>query len=223
MININNDWKDFFDNEKQKDYFKTLMDFIREDSEQYKIFPEEQDIFNAFLLTPFRDVKAVIIGQDPYHGENQAHGLAFSVKKGEKIPPSLRNIYKELESDSGIKKPSHGNLEDWAREGILLLNAVLTVRQGQAASHRNKGWEIFTDNVIRYLNDKKTPIVFFLWGADAQKKETLITNKSHLILKSVHPSPLSASRGFFGCRHFSKCKEFLQKNGTDIDFNIKGE
>ena len=223
MVTVNNDWKDFFEKEKNKEYFKNLMDFLKEDAKHYKIFPEKQDIFNAFLLTPYSNVKAVIIGQDPYHGENQAHGLAFSVKKDEKIPPSLRNIYKELESDLGIEKPSHGNLEDWAKNGILLLNAVLTVREGEAASHRNKGWEVFTDNVIRFLNDRESPVVFFLWGADAQKKETLITNKSHLILKSVHPSPLSASRGFFGCGHFSKCRDFLSKNGIDIDFNIKGE
>jgi len=221
MVTIDNDWKDFFEKEKNKEYFKSLMDFIKEDGKKHRIFPENGDLFNAFLMTPYNKVKAVIIGQDPYHGENQAHGLAFSVKKGEKIPPSLRNIYKELESDLGIKNPGHGNLDHWAKEGILLLNAVLTVREGEAASHRNKGWEIFTDNVIKYLNMREKPMVFFLWGNDAQKKEALITSKSHLVLKSVHPSPLSASRGFFGCGHFSKCKEFLAKNGIDIDF--KGE
>ncbi len=223
MITVNNDWQEFLDNEAKKEYFKSLMDFIEEDSKDHNIFPKEEDRFNAFSLTPYSRVKAVVIGQDPYHGENQAHGLAFSVKKGEKIPPSLRNIYKELEEELGIERPPHGNLEEWAKEGILLLNAVMTVRKGEAASHRNKGWETFTDNVIKYLNEHKKPLVFFLWGSDAQKKEALITNKSHLILKSVHPSPLSASRGFFGCGHFLKCKEFLAKNNIDIDFHIEGE
>ncbi len=220
MVKLKNDWDNFFENECKKDYFKELFQFLKYEYENEIIYPLKDDLFNAFLLTEYNSVKAVIIGQDPYHGENQAHGLAFSVLKGEKIPPSLKNIYKELNRDLGIEIPSHGNLINWAKQGVLLMNAVLTVRAGQANSHKGKGWEIFTDNVIKYLNSREKPIVFLLWGADAQKKEKFITNKNHLVLKSVHPSPLSASRGFLGCGHFSKVVDFLQKNDMKIDFKL---
>ena len=171
-----------------------------------------EDIFNALKLTSFKDTKVVIIGQDPYHGFGQAHGLCFSVKKGVVPPPSLKNIYKELKNDIGFEIPNHGELTSWAKQGVLLLNNVLTVREGLPNSHKGKGWEIFTDRVIGELNKKETPVVFLLWGANAQKKAEIITNPKHYKLMTVHPSPLSASRGFFGCRHFSKTNEILQKN-----------
>ena len=178
------------------------------------------DIFNALKFTPYSSVKAVILGQDPYHEPGQAHGLCFSVKKGVPKPPSLINIFKELESDTGIRPPSHGCLESWAKNGVLLLNAVLTVRRGAANSHKGKGWEIFTDNVIRYLNLRKEPIVFILWGRNARDKKSLITNPAHLILEGAHPSPLSAYNGFFGGRYFSKADEFMRRSGKSIDWRI---
>lgn len=221
MVSVNNDWKQFLEEEFKKDYFKNLSGFLEKEYKYNTVYPKKENIYNAFLLTPYSEVKIVIIGQDPYHGENQAHGLAFSVLKGQKIPPSLRNIYKELNRDLNLPIPTHGNLESWAKNGVLLLNTVMTVIEGKPNSHKGKGWEVFTDDVIRYLNCREKPMVFFLWGADAQKKESLITNKNHLILKSVHPSPLSASRGFFGCGHFSKAREFLRKNDIEIDFSIE--
>ena len=177
-------------------------------------------LFAAFRLTPPEAVRAVILGQDPYHEPGQAHGLCFSVKKGVPKPPSLINIFKELESDTGIRPPSHGCLESWAKNGVLLLNAVLTVRRGAANSHKGKGWEIFTDNVIRYLNLRKEPIVFILWGRNARDKKSLITNPAHLILEGAHPSPLSAYNGFFGGRYFSKADEFMRRSGKSIDWRI---
>ncbi len=173
------------------------------------------DIFNALKYTAYKDVKAVILGQDPYHGPGQAHGLCFSVKKGVAPPPSLVNIFRELQDDLGIEPPAHGELTQWAQNGVLLLNTVLTVRAGAANSHRNMGWEIFTDRVISLLNERETPMVFLLWGTPAKQKSKLITNKNHLILQTVHPSPLSAYGGFFGCRHFSQCNEFLVSKGID--------
>ena len=220
MATIYHDWDDFLQQQFHQNYYKQLENFISEECKQGTIYPEKSQWFNAFRLTAYKDVKAVILGQDPYHGPNQAHGLAFSVPKGEPIPPSLKNIYKELQADMGNVPPSHGNLENWARQGILLLNTVLTVRAGQANSHRGKGWETFTDAVITYLNEREKPMVFLLWGNNAQQKESLITNSRHLILKAAHPSPLSANRGFLGCRHFSKAAHFLKKNGMVIDFCI---
>ena len=179
------------------------------------------DIFNALKTTSYSDVKVVILGQDPYHGPNQAHGMCFSVKKGVEAPPSLKNIFKELQNDCGCSIPPHGELTEWAKQGVLLLNTVLTVRAGQANSHANKGWEILTDQIIRLLNEKQTPIVFLLWGRNAQNKISLITNPNHLILKCAHPSPLSAYNGFFGCHHFSKTNAFLKEHGMkEIDWQI---
>ena len=189
-----------------------LRKFLKQEDSTQTVYPDMGDIFNALKLTSFKDTKVVIIGQDPYHGFGQAHGLCFSVKKGVVPPPSLKNIYKELKNDIGFEIPNHGELTSWAKQGVLLLNNVLTVREGLPNSHKGKGWEIFTDRVIGELNKKETPVVFLLWGANAQKKAEIITNPKHYKLMTVHPSPLSASRGFFGCRHFSKTNEILQKN-----------
>lgn len=222
MEKLNNDWQKLLQQEFNKDYFLNLCKFLENEYAQQKIYPPKQDIFNGLKFTPFNDVKVVIIGQDPYHQPNQAHGLCFSVKKGVKIPPSLKNIYKELNSDLGLVTPNHGDLTEWARQGVLMLNSVLTVREGCPNSHKNKGWEIFTDKIIEVLNDHETPIVFLLWGANARKKAEIITNPKHLKLCTVHPSPLSAYGGFFGCKHFSKANEFLTQNGlTPINWEIK--
>ena len=212
MVNLGNDWDDILADEWQKPYYLELRKFLKQEYSTQTVYPNMNDIFNALKLTSFKDTKVVIIGQDPYHGFGQAHGLCFSVKKGVVPPPSLKNIYKELKSDVGFEIPSHGELTSWAKQGVLLLNNVLTVREGLPNSHKGKGWEIFTDRVIGELNKKETPVVFLLWGANAQKKAEIITNPKHFKLLSVHPSPLSASRGFFGCRHFSKTNEILQKN-----------
>ena len=212
MVNLGNDWDDILADEWQKPYYLELRKFLKQEYSTQTVYPNMEDIFNALKLTSFKDTKVVIIGQDPYHGFGQAHGLCFSVKKGVVPPPSLKNIYKELQSDIGFKIPTHGELTSWAKQGILLLNNVLTVREGLPNSHKGKGWEIFTDRVIGELNRKETPVVFLLWGANAQKKAEIITNPKHYKLITVHPSPLSASRGFFGCKHFSKTNEILQKN-----------
>ena len=212
MVNLGNDWDDILADEWQKPYYLELRKFLKQEYSTQTVYPNMNDIFNALKLTSFKDTKVVIIGQDPYHGFGQAHGLCFSVKKGVVPPPSLKNIYKELKSDMGFEIPSHGELTSWAKQGVLLLNNVLTVREGLPNSHKGKGWEIFTDRVIGELNKKETPVVFLLWGANAQKKAEIITNPKHYKLMTVHPSPLSASRGFFGCRHFSKTNEILQKN-----------
>lgn len=212
MVNLGNDWDDILADEWQKPYYLELRKFLKQEYSTQTVYPNMNDIFNALKLTSFKDTKVVIIGQDPYHGFGQAHGLCFSVKKGVVPPPSLKNIYKELKSDVGFEIPSHGELTSWAKQGVLLLNNVLTVREGLPNSHKGKGWEIFTDRVIGELNKKETPVVFLLWGANAQKKAEIITNPKHFKLMTVHPSPLSASRGFFGCRHFSKTNEILQKN-----------
>ena len=212
MVNLGNDWDNILADEWQKPYYLELRKFLKQEYSTGTIYPNMNDIFNALKLTSFEDTKVVIIGQDPYHGFGQAHGLCFSVKKGVVPPPSLKNIYKELHSDIGFQIPNHGELTSWAKQGVLLLNNVLTVREGSPNSHKGKGWEIFTDRVIGELNKKETPVVFLLWGANAQKKAEIITNPKHFKLLSVHPSPLSASRGFFGCRHFSKTNEILQKN-----------
>ena len=212
MVNLGNDWDDILADEWQKPYYLELRKFLKQEYSTQTVYPNMNDIFNALKLTSFEDTKVVIIGQDPYHGFGQAHGLCFSVKKGVVPPPSLKNIYKELHSDIGFQIPNHGELTSWAKQGVLLLNNVLTVREGSPNSHKGKGWEIFTDRVIGELNKKETPVVFLLWGANAQKKAEIITNPKHFKLMTVHPSPLSASRGFFGCRHFSKTNEILQKN-----------
>lgn len=212
MVNLGNDWDSILADEWQKPYYLELREFLKKEYSTKTVYPNMNDIFNALKLTSFADTKVVIIGQDPYHGYGQAHGLCFSVKKGVVPPPSLKNIYKELHSDIGFKIPNHGELTSWAKQGVLLLNNVLTVREGLPNSHKGKGWENFTDRVIGELNRKETPVVFLLWGANAQKKAEIITNPIHRKLISVHPSPLSASRGFFGCRHFSKTNEILHEN-----------
>lgn len=219
---IGNDWDALLEEEFKKDYYIEIENFLKEEYRDQIVYPKREDVFTAFKLTPYRDVRVVILGQDPYHGKDQSHGLAFSVKKGIKTPPSLRNIYKELHSDLGAPIPNNGYLEKWAKQGVLLLNTALTVRQGQANSHKKIGWEIFTDKVIELLNERKDPIVFILWGNNAKSKEKYIKNKNHHIIKSVHPSPLSASRGFFESQPFSKANNFLKNIGKEeIDWQIE--
>lgn len=222
MVNIGNEWDEIIGGEFEKPYYKDLRAFLKSEYFSRRIYPDMHDIFNALKYTPYNSVKAVILGQDPYHGQGQAHGLCFSVKKGITPPPSLVNIFKELKSDLGIEIASHGELTAWAKNGVLLLNTALTVREGSPNSHRGKGWEIFTDAVISALNQRNEPIVFILWGANAKAKAALITNPIHLKLTAAHPSPLSAYNGFFGCKHFSKTNEFLTKNGIEpIDWRLK--
>lgn len=206
-------WKTELKEEFKSQYFNALKDFLMEEKSKYEVFPPGSLIFNAFNHTPFNEVKVVIIGQDPYHGKGQAHGLSFSVPQGMKQPPSLVNIFKELKSDLSIEIPFHGNLEKWASQGVLLLNATLTVRANQAGSHQGKGWENFTNAVIKKLSEKHNGLVFILWGKFAQLKQELIDNKKHFILKAAHPSPFSAYNGFFGCKHFSKTNELLIQQG----------
>ena len=228
MSNIlKNDWKELLEDEFSKDYYQTLRQFLIEEYKTKKIYPDKYDIFNALHFTPYKDIKVVILGQDPYHGPGQAHGLSFSVNPGVKTPPSLLNIYKELNSDLGCYIPNNGYLKKWADQGVLLLNTSLTVRAGEANSHKNIGWQVFTDKIISLVNEKDDPVVFLLWGNNAIKKKELITNKRHLILTSVHPSPLSASRGFFGSKPFSKINNFLisssvHTDGILADFDIAG-
>ncbi len=221
MVNIENDWDEILEGEFEKEYYLKLRGFLAREYREKTIFPDMYDIFNALKLTPYKDVKAVVLGQDPYHGEGQAHGLCFSVKKGVEPPPSLKNIFKEIHDDLGEPIPTHGELTKWAKEGVLLLNAALTVRKGEANSHKGMGWEIFTDRVIELLNEREKPIVFLLWGSNARQKKKLITNPQHKILESVHPSPLSAYNGFFGCKHFSLTNKLLTDMGeTPIDWSI---
>ncbi|MDE6709251.1 MAG: uracil-DNA glycosylase [Oscillospiraceae bacterium] len=221
MVNIGNEWDEILKGEFEKEYYLNLREFLKREYFTYQIYPNMYDIFNALKYTSYSDVKAVIIGQDPYHGKGQAHGLCFSVQKGIAVPPSLQNIYKEIYSDLGIPPANHGYLKKWADSGVLMMNAVLTVREGQANSHKGKGWEIFTDRVIELLNRREKPIVFLLWGGNAKQKMRLITNPNHLILQAAHPSPLSAFNGFFGCMHFSKANEFLVNHGIEpIDWRI---
>ena len=222
MAAISNDWLPVFQGEFRKPYYKQLYQTVMKEYNTRKIYPAPDDIFNAFQLTPFHKVKAVILGQDPYHGEGQAHGLCFSVKPDVEIPPSLVNIYQELHDDCGCYIPNNGYLTKWAEQGVLLLNTVLTVRAHQANSHRGIGWEEFTDAAIRRLNEEDRPIVFILWGRPAQMKKSMLTNPNHLILEAPHPSPLSAYRGFFGSKPFSKTNEFLVAHGVEpIDWQIE--
>ncbi len=222
MTAITNDWLDELSQEFKKPYYKELYEFVSNEFKTNIIYPEVKDIFNAFNYTPLKDVKVVILGQDPYHNKGQAHGLCFSVKPGVDTPPSLVNIYKELKSDLGCKIPNNGYLEKWARQGVLMLNTVLTVKAGQAHSHKDKGWEVFTDAVIEAVNRQDRPIVFILWGSPARRKKAMLNNPKHLILEAPHPSPLSAYRGFFGSKHFSKTNNYLEKNNlTPIDWQIE--
>ncbi|MFW5891977.1 MAG: uracil-DNA glycosylase [Bacteroidota bacterium] len=218
---IEQSWKNVLDEEFYKPYFLSLKNFLLKEKTRHIIYPPGERIFAAFDHTPFDKVKVIILGQDPYHGPGQAHGLCFSVPHGIKPPPSLQNIFKEIHRDLGIPLPRHGNLEHWANQGVMLLNATLTVRAHQAGSHQKQGWETFTDQVIRLLSEKKQHLVFLLWGNYAIQKSSLIENSKHLVLKTVHPSPLSASRGFFGCSHFSKTNDYLSRNGIKpIDWNL---
>ena len=221
-MEVTNGWKKLIDEEKNKEYFKILKSFLLEEYATNKVYPRKGEIFRCFELTDFKDVKVVILGQDPYHQPFQAHGLCFSVNKGIKVPPSLVNIYKEINNDLGYDIPSHGNLTKWATQGVLLLNTIMSVRDSSPMSHSNKGWEIFTDRVIKELNYDDKPKVFILWGSPSRKKKVLITNPKHLILECAHPSPLSAYNGFFGCKHFSKTNSFLKKNNREIiDWRIE--
>ena len=221
MVNIGNEWDALLADEFKKDYYLQLRQFLIAEYNSRVIYPPMHDIFNALKNTSYSDVKAVILGQDPYHGAGQAHGMCFSVKRGTPPPPSLQNIFKEINAELGLPIPPHGELTAWAQSGVLLLNTSLTVREGQPNSHRGQGWEIFTDRVIELLNERDTPIVFLLWGGTARAKKKIITNPKHLILECAHPSPLSAHNGFFGCGHFVKANEFLQNNGIEpIDWRI---
>ena len=224
MVNLGNDWDSVLSEEFTKEYYLKIRKFLKTEYRTQVIFPPMFDIFNALKYTSYQGTRVVILGQDPYHELGQAHGLSFSVKKGIKIPPSLVNIYKELKTDIGMEIPSHGELTSWAKQGVLLLNATLTVRQGQANSHQNIGWSIFTDAVIKKLNERTEPLVFILWGGNARSKKKYITNKSHLIIESAHPSPLSAYNGFFGSRPFSRTNEFLKAhNQSTINWNSVNE
>ena len=219
---LKNDWAQYLNEEFEKDYYKNLRKFLAEEYRTKTIYPDMYDIFNALHFTPLSKVKVLILGQDPYHNENQAHGLSFSVPPSQKeIPPSLQNIYKELQDDLGCKIPNNGYLKKWADQGVLLLNTVLTVREHQANSHHGQGWEIFTDRIIELLNAREKPMAFILWGTPARRKKAMITNPHHYIVESPHPSPLSASRGFFGSRPFSRVNDFLKRTGQEpIDWQL---
>lgn len=220
-IPVTNHWQPILDQASDRDTYQRLRSFLKEEYQTTTVYPPMDDLWTAFEATDFDQVKVVILGQDPYHGPGQSHGLAFSVRPGIKIPPSLRNIYKELESDLGIKAPDHGYLMDWAKSGVLLLNTVLTVRAGQAHSHRKKGWEEFTNEVIQELNKRDRPMVFILWGKAASSKKNMIDTNKHGVIESPHPSPLSAHRGFFGSRPFSKANAFLKDRGQEpVDWHL---
>ena len=221
MVNLGNDWDELLVDEFKKPYYLELREFLKEEYRTKVIYPNMYNIFEALKHTSYKDTKVLILGQDPYHGENQAHGLAFSVQPNVAIPPSLLNMYKELKNDIGCFIPNNGYLIPWADQGVLLLNTALTVRAHEANSHKGKGWEVFTDRIIKLLNDRNDPVIFVLWGANARKKKELINSSRHYILEAPHPSPLSASRGFFGCKHFSKINEILISIGkTPIDWQI---
>ena len=215
MVHIGNDWDELLKDEFQKEYYLALREFLKKEYFSRRIYPPMNDIFNALKYTSRSDTKVVILGQDPYHGYGQAHGLCFSVKEGIAHPPSLQNIFKELRNELGISPPTSGELTGWAKQGVLLLNTTLTVREGAPQSHKGQGWEILTDKIISLMNEKNSPTVFMLWGGNARAKKSLITNKQHFILECAHPSPLSAYNGFFGCKHFSKCNNFLIKIGKE--------
>jgi len=218
---LKNDWANYLEAEFQKEYYLKLRQFLIAEYRTRTVYPDMYDIYNALHYTPYANTKVVILGQDPYHGPGQAHGLSFSVKPGVPPPPSLQNIFKELHDDLGCRIPDHGHLAKWAEQGVLLLNAVLTVRAGEPNSHRNMGWEIFTDRVMEVLNQKEEPVVFLLWGSHAQQKARLITNPRHMLIRSPHPSPLSAHRGFFGSRPFSRANEALRRSGQkEIDWQL---
>lgn len=221
MVKFGNDWDDVLRDQVQAPYFQNIIKQLNVEYRKSQCFPPPRLVFNALRSTAYREVRAVILGQDPYHGDGQAHGLCFSVRQGVDVPPSLQNIYKEIHADLGLDIPSHGELTDWTGQGVLLLNTVLSVRAHAPMSHAGLGWQTFTDAVIARLNEREQPIVFLLWGSPARAKKTLITNPRHLILEAPHPSPLSAHRGFFGCRHFSKCNAFLREQGMpEIDWQI---
>lgn len=219
---IGNKWDQLLKDEYQKEYFTNLMEFIKKEYKEKTIYPKQNEVFNAFRYTDFDDLKVVILGQDPYHGPNQAEGLSFSVSNSVLKPPSLKNIFKELESDLGIPFPESNSLKPWAKQGVLLLNAVLTVEEHKPTSHKDKGWETFTDDIIKIINQKEEPVVFILWGAYARNKKSLITNPNHYIIESAHPSPFSARNGFFGSKPFSKTNNFLKSKGLkEIDWKVE--
>lgn len=221
MVSLGNDWDEVLAGEFEQDYFQRICETLKKEYAEYEIYPPKDCVFNALRTTPYSKVKAVILGQDPYHGPGQAHGLCFSVQPGVQPPPSLQNIFKELKSDLGIDPPQNGTLTKWAEHGVLMLNTTLTVRRGQANSHKNIGWTTFTDHVIQKLNEHEQPIVFLLWGANARSKKAFITAPQHLVLEAAHPSPLSAYNGFFGCRHFSKCNDYLRAAGVEpVDWRL---
>ena len=221
MMKIGNDWDEVLKSESEKDYFLEIKTYLKKEYSEKVVYPPKEETFTAFKLTEYKDVKVVILGQDPYHGFGQAHGLAFSVKKDIKIPPSLRNMYKEILAEEEGNTFNHGCLESWAKQGIFLLNATLTVREGEANSHSKIGWTKFTDEVIKKINEKDNPVIFVLWGNNAKAKRKYITNEKHIVLEGVHPSPLSANRGFFGCNHFKDINKILEKlYGKKIDWNI---
>lgn len=220
MVSLGNDWDSILKEEFEKEYYLKLREFLKAEYSTRKIYPPMHDIFNALRYTSYADTRVVILGQDPYHGEGQAHGLCFSVKPGVKFPPSLQNIFKELYTEYGMTPPPTGELSGWAKQGVLLLNTTLTVREGQPQSHKGKGWEILTDRIIEIINAKDEPVVFILWGGNARAKKAFITNPKHLVLECAHPSPLSAYAGFFGCNHFVLANKFLEANGLNtIDFS----
>ncbi len=216
MVNIGNDWDGLLKEEFTSKYYLNLREFLKSEYSSRRIYPPMNDIYNALRYTPYEKVRAVILGQDPYHGPAQAHGLCFSVKRGVAAPPSLKNIFKELKAEYGMEEPECGELTGWAKQGVLLLNTTLTVREGQPQSHKGRGWEILTDRIISLLNERSEPIVFMLWGANARSKASLITNSRHLVLECAHPSPLSAYNGFFGCGHFRRANEFLSANSLSV-------
>lgn len=221
MVHIGNSWDDILADEFRSEYYLRLREFLKSEYARYHVYPDMYDIFNSLKYTDYNDVKAVIIGQDPYHGPGQAHGLCFSVRKGVKPPPSLQNIFKELENDLGYPPPQSGELTKWAENGVLMLNSVLTVREGQPNSHKGKGWEQLTDAIITKLNKREKPIAYILWGGNARAKASLITNPIHGVFQAAHPSPLSAYNGFFGCRHFSAVNNFLSANGIEpVDWKL---
>ena len=221
MVNIGNSWDELLKDEFEKEYYQVLRKNLAQEYRTKTIYPAMENIFNALKYTSFENVKVLLLGQDPYHGPNQAHGLCFSVQKGVDKPPSLKNMFKELESDLGIKAPSHGCLTDWAKQGVLLLNTVLTVRESEPNSHKKLGWTIFTDRIIELLNEREEPVIFVLWGRNAIDKLPLVTNTNHYVLTAAHPSPLSASRGFLGCKHYSKINNILKSIGKEpIDWKI---